>query len=399
MQDALRSVQAILKGAPSKPRNGLAIYCGGGTHEMFEPPEPLTRPLYHCGKSFVLDPLLSMLRDDEHQLLFGIVVLDGKACTIGRVRGVKESGGEKVDVLKEISTHNRGRCRRGGFSAARFNRIRDEVEHAFIVRVAEESNGHFLDEDGTSTVQGLIIAGPAQAKKLLGEAQALSAELRSRVLGYIDTAQIGRPGLSEACKRSTCLRRESAAAPELACLATFLKQLELGDDLAEELVIYGRNETVAAIENYACKTLLLSRSATSTMSPPAPEDEAPLQAGTAACAQLSFDDWVVSACREAGTEIVWIGSLHTEEVGMFESLGGVGGFLRWPFVPPEAEVQVVLPADSEAQGPLAEEHAPSGASPQQGHRHHRHHPRAAASATALRLDPSAEEWTPAGSSI
>lgn len=181
--DALRSVKELLKKVPAKVPNGVALFVGGGMAELVFPPQPLKRPVYQCGKGFELAPLQSMLKDD--QPTFGVVVIDGQSAVFATSKGVH---GEGVKVLKTITTHNRGRCRRGGQSALRFDRIRDQVEAAFVGEAAEVASSLFLGEE----VIGLLLAGPANLKHLLGDSSSLAKQLKAKVVARGDQdASIG----------------------------------------------------------------------------------------------------------------------------------------------------------------------------------------------------------------
>uniref|UniRef100_A0A7S2B034 Eukaryotic peptide chain release factor subunit 1 n=1 Tax=Florenciella parvula TaxID=236787 RepID=A0A7S2B034_9STRA len=335
--DGLRSIKELLKRVPNnKTDNGVALFVGGGLAELVFPPQPLKRPLYQCGKGFELEPLLAMLADDESAI--GVVVIDGQSAVFARASGPH---GEGVKVLKTITTHNRGRCRRGGQSALRFDRIRDQVEAAFVCEAAEVASSLFGDGgDANEEVAGLILAGPANLKNLLGDSSALAKPLRSKVVARVETAQGGRTAIAEALRRGAKHLTAYLHAPESAILADFFSKLEQ-DDTSK--LTYGIKETLAALEAHAVKKLLVSR----TMAESTPlascrhglsgmasgvatqengASRAAAQAATLAEFLLGPD-----GVAKSGAELVWIDVLTEDGVRFAEGFGGLGGYLHWPF--------------------------------------------------------------------
>jgi len=312
-------VKELLKKVPAKVPNGVALFVGGGMAELVFPPQPLKRPVYQCGKGFELAPLQSMLKDD--QPTFGVVVIDGQSAVFATSKGVH---GEGVKVLKTITTHNRGRCRRGGQSALRFDRIRDQVEAAFVGEAAEVASSLFLGEE----VVGLLLAGPANLKHLLGDSSSLAKQLKAKVVAKVETGQGGRAAIPEALRRGAEPLASFLHAPENLILVDFFEKLQL-DDTAK--LSYGRKETLAALEAHAVKKLLVSRSmAESTLYTCLGRESA---GGAAEHASLTLADYLLgpNGVAQSGAELVWITAMTEEGVRFTDGFGGLAAYLHWPF--------------------------------------------------------------------
>jgi peptide chain release factor subunit 1 len=76
---------------------------------------------------------------------------------------------------------------RGGQSAMRFARIREEKRHNYIRKVAELATQHFITDD-KANVQGLVIAGSASLKMDLQNSDLFDKRLSVIVLASLDIA-------------------------------------------------------------------------------------------------------------------------------------------------------------------------------------------------------------------
>jgi len=329
--DGLRSVKELLKACPKRLPNGVAMFVGGGMSELVFPPQPLKRPMYHCGKGFELEPLLAML--DDEQPTFAVVVIDGQSAVFATARGPE---GEAVKVLKTVTTHNRGRCRRGGQSALRFDRIRDQVEAAFVREVAEVSNALFPSDE----VAGVLLAGPANMKHLLAESSALAKPLQSKVVATVETSQGGRTAVSEALRRGAEALSAFLHAPEQSVLVEFFSKLQQDDT---SRVVYGIKETLAALEAHAVKKLLVSRSmaegttyapgeGTGSRAKGVAHRGAAEHEGSATCARTAtLATHLQDSAAKCGAELVWINVKTEEGVRFTDGFGGLAAFCHWPF--------------------------------------------------------------------
>lgn len=96
------------------PPSGVAIFCGNVSDnpaktdiELFTiyPPEPITIQLYRCDSRFFLEPLERILAITDS---YGIVVLDGRECTLAELRGTV------LRILHRLNSTAHAKIRKGG---------------------------------------------------------------------------------------------------------------------------------------------------------------------------------------------------------------------------------------------------------------------------------------------
>lgn len=91
---------------------------------------------------------------------------------------------------------------RGGQSAVRFARIREEKRHNYVRKVAELATQHFIENGERPNVSGLIIAGSANLKNDLQQSELFDKRLSNIVLASLDLAYGMDQGLQNAITMS-----------------------------------------------------------------------------------------------------------------------------------------------------------------------------------------------------
>lgn len=84
---------------------------------------------------------------------------------------------------------------RGGQSAVRFARIREEKRHNYVTKCAELAVTNFISEDKPN-VKGIVIAGSANLKYDLQNHDKWDKRLANIVLGSLDVSYGFENGLS-----------------------------------------------------------------------------------------------------------------------------------------------------------------------------------------------------------
>jgi len=143
------------------PPNGLVLFCGvvevgDGKSEKkitidLEPFKPINTFSYRCQNTFETAPLSALLEDDEK---FGFVVVDGNGVLYATLQG------NTKEVLQRMQVQLPKKHGRGGQSALRFARIREEKRHNYVRKVCELATQHFITDDKPN-VKGIIMAGSA----------------------------------------------------------------------------------------------------------------------------------------------------------------------------------------------------------------------------------------------
>jgi len=170
------------------PDNGLIVFCGiiftdDGKQEKkvtydFTPFKPWNQFIYRCEGRFITDPLQVLLEDDEK---FGFVIMDGNGVLYGTLQG------NNKEVLQRITVQLPKKHGRGGQSAMRFARLREEKRHAYVRKVAEQAVAHFITDDRPN-VKGLVLAGSADFKTVLSQSEMFDKRLAAIIVTILDVS-------------------------------------------------------------------------------------------------------------------------------------------------------------------------------------------------------------------
>ena len=248
---ALERILQHLKLYKQTPANGMAIFSGNvsdkeGVTDLeiwaVEPPEPLKTRLYRCDQSFLLDPLKDMVRERE---IYGLIVLDKSDATIGILKG------KKIEKLKEMDSVVPGKTKAGGWSQARYARVREGLLNDFLKKVGEVASSKFREH---KDLLGVLIGGPGPIKEQFAEGDFLHYEIKKKVLGIVNTSYTGEYGLSETVERGEDILADASVTKERKVLERFFD--EFGKDSG--LAVYGFKEVLESLEAGNLEMLILS---------------------------------------------------------------------------------------------------------------------------------------------
>ncbi len=248
---ALEKITHHLKNYKQTPVNGLAIFSGNvsdkeGVTDLeiwaVEPPEPLKIRLYRCDQKFLLDPLKDMVRERE---IYGLIVLDKSDAAIGILKG------KKIQKLKEMDSVVPGKTKAGGWSQARYARVREGLLNDFLKKVGDVASSKLKEY---KDLIGIIIGGPGPIKEQFAAGEFLHYEIRKKVLGVVNTSYTGEYGLRETVERADDILAEASVVKERKILDRFFD--EFGKDSG--LAVYGFKEVVEAMKAGNMETLILS---------------------------------------------------------------------------------------------------------------------------------------------
>lgn len=248
---ALDKVLAQLKFYTQTPPNGIAIFCGNVSKfegaadiEMWviEPPEPIKVRLYRCDQTFILEPLMDIYREKE---IYAFILVDANDGCIGLLRG------KRLEMLKKLDSLVPGKTAKGGWSQARYARVREGLLNDFLKEIAETAADKLKD---MGDLRGIIIGGPGPVKEQFAKGDYLVYQLRDKVLGVIDTSYVDEHGLREALERSEDILKDASVVREKKILERFFTELAKDSGL----IVYGLKETVQALESGSMDVLLIS---------------------------------------------------------------------------------------------------------------------------------------------
>jgi peptide chain release factor subunit 1 len=250
-EQALSSALSSLKNYAALPENGLALFCQAGTGTdpsctVIEPPEPLPLYLYRRSSKFALEPLQQML---EAKNVYGLLVLDLSGAWWGILRG------GRVKSLGSSTSNIHGRQRKGGQSAARFQRLREIAVNEFFTRVGNHASETFLrEQDFRQRFAGVLIGGQSPTKEEFSAGNFLHHEIRQRVIGLFDVTWIDERGLAELAENAKDVIRGLNIAGEEEILDRFRNELPKDGGLAA----YGEESIRKNLAAGAVGVLLLS---------------------------------------------------------------------------------------------------------------------------------------------
>jgi len=252
VQEALEALIRVTKGMKQTPENGVGLFSGNVSTvegqddfltEVFEPPEELGVRLYRCDQTFVLDPLDEMLEEKE---VFGLIVIERNEASIGLLVG------KKIKMLHNFDSYIPGKTNKGGQSAARYSRIRDNLAKEFYRKVAEVAKQEFFQLD---RLKGILVGGPGPTKEDFLKEGNLLSELQEKVIGVKDIGYADEHGLDLLVECSGDILEEQEIIREKKILEKFFNML--GKE--REKTAYGKEPVKKALGYGAVDVLLLSK--------------------------------------------------------------------------------------------------------------------------------------------
>ncbi|KAH8117637.1 peptide chain release factor eRF1/aRF1 [Phellopilus nigrolimitatus] len=194
---AITSTQQRLKLYNRVPPNGLVLFVGtiltdeGKEKKVsfdFEPHKPINTSLYLCDNKFHTEALSELLESDQR---FGFIVMDGNGSLFGTLAG------NTRDIIHKFTVDLPKKHGRGGQSALRFSRLRDEKRHNYVRKVSELAVQHFITSDKVN-VTGLVLAGSADFKTELSQSDMLDQRLAAKIIKVVDVSYGGENGFNQA---------------------------------------------------------------------------------------------------------------------------------------------------------------------------------------------------------
>ena len=158
-----------------------------GRHYPTLPSSLLCRSLYLCDNKFHTEALQELLESDSK---FGFIVMDGNGTLFGTVAG------NTREVIHKFTVDLPKKHGRGGQSALRFARLRDEKRHNYVRKVAELAVQHFITTDKVN-VTGLVLAGSADFKTELSLSDMFDQRLAAKVIKVVDVSYGGENGFNQ----------------------------------------------------------------------------------------------------------------------------------------------------------------------------------------------------------
>ena len=253
VQGAIEKIIQYLKLYRTAPQNGLAVFCGNLAREAgkedielfsIEPPLPIKANIYRCDSTFLLEPLQAMLETKD---TYALLIMDGRDATVAELRGTR------VDVEKRIRSLAHAKVRKGGQSAARYERGSEEATKDYYKNVADAINQLYAKND--YKIKGLIVGGPGPNKEDFLKAEYLNYQVK--VLGTFDTGYTDEnEGVRELLDKSKEVLKEQEAIREGRIMERFLGEVSRGG-----LAVYGYENVKKELDSNNVDKLIISEEA------------------------------------------------------------------------------------------------------------------------------------------
>lgn len=144
--------------------------------------------MYRCENKFHSECLNYLLEDDEK---FGFIIVDGGGALFATLQGNTRT------ILQKITVELPKKHGRGGQSANRFARLREEKRHNYVRKVAELAISNFITNDRPN-VKGIVMAGSADFKTVIQQSDFFDKRLVEVLVATFDVSYGGENGLSQA---------------------------------------------------------------------------------------------------------------------------------------------------------------------------------------------------------
>ena len=345
MLSAITSTQQRLKLYNKVPPNGLVVYCGeiitseGKERKInidFEPFKPINTSLYLCDNKFHTEALSELLESDQR---FGFIVMDGNGSLFGTLSG------NTREILQKLSVDLPKKHGRGGQSALRFARLREEKRHNYVRKIAELAAQNFLTNDKIN-VAGLILAGSADFKNDLNQSDMFDQRLQSKVIKVVDVSYGGENGFNQAIELASETLSNVKFVQEKKLIGKYFE--EISQDTGR--ICYGVDDTLKALELGAVEILIVyenlemnrwvlksaNGSETVIYTTKFQEEnnrelfvdkETGIEMETVD--QMPFLEWLAESYKDFGTNLEFVSDRSSEGNQFVKGFGGIGGLLRY----------------------------------------------------------------------
>lgn len=340
---AITSTQQKLKLYTKVPPNGLVLYCGdvitdeGKEKKLtidFEPFKPINTKLYLCDNKFHTEALSELLESDDN---YGFIVMDGNGSLFGLLSGNTRT------VITKFTVDLPKKHGRGGQSAVRFARLREEKRHNYIRKVAEVAVQCFIQNDKVN-VNGLVLAGSADFKTELSKSDMFDLRLQQKIVKIVDISYGGENGFNQAIELSAEALANVKFIQEKKLITAFFD--EISQDTGK--FCYGVNDTMKALEAGSCETIIVyenldiiryvyrnseGNEVAVTASPEQQDKTYNLDKDTGVEMEVVSEqpllEWLAENYKNFGATLEFVTDRSSEGAQFVTGFGGIGAILRY----------------------------------------------------------------------
>ncbi|KAJ3087644.1 Electron transfer flavoprotein alpha-subunit [Quaeritorhiza haematococci] len=342
---AITSTQQRLKLYNKVPPNGLVVYCGTIVTEEgkekkvnidFEPFKPINTSLYLCDNKFHTEALQELLESDSK---FGFIIMDGNGALFGTLTG------NTREVIHKFQVDLPKKHGRGGQSALRFARLREEKRHNYVRKVAELAVQFFITNDKVN-VTGLVLAGSADFKTELSQSDMFDQRLQAKIIKLVDVSYGGENGFNQAIELSAEILQNVKFIQEKKLIQKYFD--EISQDTGK--YCFGVDDTLKGLDLGAVETLIVWENLDVmryTLKNPQTGDEKVIHlnkeqekqrdffvdsaTGTdlETVEKLALLEWLAEKYKDFGANLEFVTNRSQEGSQFVKGFGGIGGLLRY----------------------------------------------------------------------
>lgn len=342
---AITSTQQRLKLYNKVPENGLVVYCGtiitdeGKEKKVnidFEPFKPINTSLYLCDNKFHTEALGELLESDSK---FGFIVMDGNGSLFATLAG------NTREILHKFLVDLPKKHGRGGQSALRFARLREEKRRNYVRKVAEVAVQLFITNDKVN-VAGLVLAGSADFKTDLNNSDIFDPRLQAKVIKIVDVSYGGENGLNQAIEQSAEVLQNVKFVQEKKLIQKYFDEISLDTGR----YCFGVEDTLKALDLGAVETLIVWENLEINrflLRNPNTAEETVLHLNKEQEGDKSFMhndetdvdleivekkpllEWFAEKYKEFGANLEFVTDRSQEGTQFVKGFGGIGGILRY----------------------------------------------------------------------
>ena len=300
------------------------------------PFRPINVFTYRCQSSFETEPLNALLEDDDK---FGFIIVDGNGVLYATLQGNNKEIHQRVPVQLP-KKHGRG-----GQSANRFARLREEKRHAYTVKVCEMAAQYFIEND-KPTVRGIVLAGSANIKFDVQQSDRFDKRLSEIVIATLDVSYGMDQGLSQAITLGADALSGVKFVHEKKVIGKFFEAISLDTGM----IVFGVEDTMKALELENLESILLFENIEVTryeiknpakgdtkiffLTPQQEQDpkyfkdpETGVDLEVISSEQLG--DWLCLNYKSKRVKLEFITDKSPDGFQFVKGFGGIGGFLRY----------------------------------------------------------------------
>lgn len=264
--------------------------------------------------------------------------MDGNGALFGTLSG------NTREIVHKFSVDLPKKHGRGGQSALRFARLREEKRHNYVRKVAELAVQNFVTADKVN-VAGIILAGSADFKNDLNQSDLFDNRLQTKVIKVVDVSYGGENGFNQAIELSGETLSNVKFIQEKKLINTYFDHISMDSGK----VCYGIDDTLKALDAGAAEILIVFENLEITRWVLKSSEGAEIILHTTkqqeqdrslfmdketgqemeVIDQGSMLEWLAEKYRDFGATLEFVSDRSSEGNQFVKGFGGIGAILRY----------------------------------------------------------------------